>query len=76
MGGGRLEDVDAIGEGGVGGSVLIAVAVVVVLSAMSIIVLVARAGRDDSGGEAELGVGLDVGRGGVDGHGGGAVGRS
>lgn len=76
VGGGRLEDVDAIGEGGVGGSVLIAVAVVVVLSAMSIIVLVARAGRDDRGGEAELGVGFDVGRGGVDGHGGGAVGRS
>lgn len=72
MGGGRLEDVDAFGEGGFGGSVLLAV----VLSDMSVVVLVARAGRDDSGGEAELGVGFDVGRRGVDGHGGGAVGRS
>lgn len=72
VGGRGLEDVDAFGEGGVGGSVL----AVAVLSDMSIDILIARAGRDDGGGEAELGVGLDVGRGGVDGHGGGAVGRN
>lgn len=67
-----LEDVDALGDGGIGdGGIIVGVVAMVDGLAVNVaaLVLVSRAGGDDGRGEAELGVGLDR----VDGHVDGAV---